>query len=76
MVSFDEVNRTLDEIRPYLREDGGEVELVSVSSDGIVEVRLTGSCRACPLSEMTLRAGVERWLFIAHKDIKRVEKIR
>lgn len=63
-------------IRPYLQEDGGDVELVRVTEDGIVEVRLTGSCVQCPMSIMTLRAGIERALMLALQDVKRVEQVR
>jgi len=76
MVQPDTVERSLERIRPYLREDGGDVELVRISEDGIVEVRLTGSCVSCPLSIMTVRAGIERALMIDHEDIRRVEQVR
>ena len=76
MVSPESIERTLTRIRPYLREDGGDVELVRVSEDGIVEVRLTGSCVSCPMSLMTLRAGIERALMLDHADVRRVEQVR
>lgn len=76
MVQPESVERSLERIRPYLREDGGDVELVRVSEDGIVEVRLTGSCVSCPLSIMTVRAGIERALMIDHTEIRRVEQVR
>jgi len=50
----EEVQGVLDRIRPLLRADGGDVELVDVSADGIVKVRLTGACAGCPMSQMTL----------------------
>ncbi|MEX0601700.1 MAG: NifU family protein, partial [Bacteroidota bacterium] len=68
--------QTLQMIRPYLREDGGDVELVRLTDDGIVEVRLTGSCQGCPMSIMTVRAGIERALMIEHQDIRRVEQVK
>ncbi len=55
------VEAALDKIRPALRADGGNAELVSVE-DGVVTVRLTGACGSCPMSQMTLRTGVERGL--------------
>ena len=52
----------LDLVRPSLLADGGDVRLVDVSEDGIVTVELTGACRGCPLSELTLANGIERVL--------------
>lgn len=65
----------LETIRPYLKADGGDVELVNVKEDGTVEVRLTGACAMCPMSKMTLRAGVERTLIRDVPGIRRVEAI-
>ncbi|MBN1447050.1 MAG: NifU family protein [Bacteroidetes bacterium] len=67
------IRRVLDSVRPYLQEDGGDIELVSVAPDGIVEVRFLGECAHCSLALMTLRAGVERALMLAEPGIKRVE---
>jgi len=75
MVNREAVEETLRRIRPFLQEDGGDVELVRVTEEGIVEVRLTGSCVSCPMSLMTLRAGVERALLLAHASIRRVEQV-
>lgn len=66
---------TLQTIRPFLQEDGGDVELVEVSEDGIVKVRLLGACEVCPLSILTLRAGIERSLLRQVPGVKRVEAI-
>jgi len=57
----DEVRRALDKIRPAVRLDGGDLELVGVT-DGVVTIRLIGACDGCPMSPVTLRAGVERIL--------------
>lgn len=65
----------LDKIRPYLKADGGDIELVNVTADGIVEVRLTGACSSCPMSQMTLRAGVERAIVREVPGIRRVEAV-
>ena len=65
----------LDKIRPYLKSDGGDIELVNVTPDGIVEVRLTGACSSCPMSQMTLRAGVERAIVREVPGIRRVEAV-
>ncbi len=58
----EKVEAALGKIRPALRADGGDVELVEVTPDGIVKVKLTGACRGCPMSEMTLKMGIERAL--------------
>lgn len=71
----EKVLKALETIRPYLKADGGDVELIEISSDGIVEVRLTGNCSSCPLSTMTLRAGVERALLREVPEIRRVEAV-
>jgi Fe-S cluster biogenesis protein NfuA len=54
------INSAIDEVRPYLNADGGDVELVEVTGDLTVKVRLTGACDGCPFSIMTLRAGIEQ----------------
>lgn len=56
------VQEVLDKIRPSLQADGGDVELVDVSDENVVTVRLTGACAGCPMSQMTLKGGVERIL--------------
>ncbi len=71
----EKVLKALEMVRPYLQADGGDVELINISSDGIVEVKLTGACSSCPLSQMTLRAGVERALIREVPGIRRVEAI-
>lgn len=65
----------LETVRPYLKADGGDVELVEIKEDGIVEVRLIGACIGCPMSQMTLRAGIERALMRDVPEIKRVEAV-
>ncbi len=62
MVDKYDVAAVLDLVRPSLLADGGDVRLVDVSEDGIVTVELTGACRGCPLSELTLANGIERVL--------------
>lgn len=71
----DRVKNALETIRPYLKADGGDVELVQITDDGIVEVKLTGACVGCPMSQMTLRAGVERALLREVPGIRRVEAV-
>lgn len=57
-----QVEDALDLVRPALQADGGNVELVDVSQDGEVRVRLTGACGSCPMSTMTLKMGIEKTL--------------
>lgn len=71
----EKVLNALQSIRPYLEADGGDVELVRVTPEGIVEVKLTGACSDCPMSQMTLRAGVERALIKEVPGIRRVEAV-
>ena len=74
--SFEErVQTSLKTVSPFLQQDGGDVELVRVTEDGIVEVRLTGACKGCPMSLMTLRAGVERALMHDIPEVRRVESV-
>ena len=56
----EEVEKVLEMVRPGLQADGGDVELVEVTDDGIVKVRLKGACGSCPMSTMTLKMGIER----------------
>lgn len=70
-----EIQKALNNIRPYLQADNGDVELVDVSNDGIVKVRLLGACEICPLSIMTLRAGIERAIMREVPAVKRIEAV-
>ncbi len=70
------VEHALEICRPYLRADGGDVELLRVSEDGVVELSFIGTCVRCPMSRMTLRAGLERVILEAAPEIKRVEERR
>lgn len=58
----EEVQKVLDQIRPNLQADGGDVELVSIEEDGTVKVRLQGACHGCPMAQLTLKQGIERVL--------------
>jgi len=66
------VKAALEKVRPSLKADGGDVELVEVTSDGIVKVRLTGACGGCPMSQMTLKAGIER---IVKEEVPEVKEV-
>ena len=72
----EKVEKALDGIRPMLQVDGGNVELVEVTEDGIVKVRLTGACGQCPMSTYTLKAGIEQKLKEAIPEVKSVEQIK
>ena len=68
------VEKALEKIRPSLQADGGDIELIDVK-DGVVKVRLTGACGGCPMSQMTLKMGVERVLKEEVPEVKSVEAI-
>ena len=69
---YDRVKKALDTIRPYLQSDGGDIDLVEVTEDGIVKVKLTGACHGCPYSLQTLKAGVEQAVMKEVSEIKKV----
>ena len=69
------VNLAIQDVRPSLQADGGDIELVSVSDDGIVKVRLTGACGSCPMSTMTLKMGVEAYLKKTVPEVKEVVQV-
>ncbi|MDD5641968.1 MAG: NifU family protein [Deltaproteobacteria bacterium] len=68
------VEKALEKIRPLLQRDGGDIELVEIT-DGIVKVRLTGACKGCPMSQMTLKQGVERMLLKEVPGLKEVQAV-
>ncbi|MCX5890999.1 MAG: NifU family protein [Deltaproteobacteria bacterium] len=68
------VEQALAKIRPMLQRDGGDIELVEVT-DGIVKVRLTGACKGCPMSQMTLKQGVEKMLLKEVPGLKEVQAV-
>lgn len=69
----EKVEEALAKIRPLLQADGGDVELVEVSADGVVKVRLSGACCGCPMAQMTLKEGIEKTLKESVPEVKRVE---
>ena len=71
----DNVQVVLDQVRPSLQADGGDVELVSVDDDGTIKVALQGHCRGCPYSQMTLKNGIERILKEKIPEVKEVINI-
>jgi Fe-S cluster biogenesis protein NfuA len=66
------VEAALNKVRPGLQADGGDVELVGVGEDGVVKVRLTGACGGCPMSQMTLKMGIEKVLKQEVAEVKEV----
>ncbi|MDO9548997.1 MAG: NifU family protein [Candidatus Marinimicrobia bacterium] len=71
----EKVQKVLDAVRPFLQADGGDVELVDVTDDGVVKVRLTGACGSCPMSTYTLKMGVENKLKKEIPEVKAVEQV-
>ncbi len=71
----DRVEATLDQLRPYLMADGGSVRLRDITADMVVELELLGACGTCPMSTMTLRAGIEQALRRSVPEISRVEAV-
>ena len=68
----EDVEKVLEEVRTFLKADGGDVELVDVTPEGVVKVRLTGACGGCPMSSMTLKNGIER---IIKKEIPEIAEV-
>ncbi|MDD2202393.1 MAG: NifU family protein [Firmicutes bacterium] len=71
----EKVEAVLGEIRPSLQADGGDVELIDVTEDGIVKVRLKGACAGCPMSTLTLKNGIERVLKSEIPEVKSVQSV-
>ena len=68
----EKVQKVIDEIKPFLKADGGDIELIEVSDDGVVKVKLVGACAGCPGAQMTLKMGVEKKLREAVPGVKEV----
>jgi Fe-S cluster biogenesis protein NfuA len=71
----DKVQDALNKVRPSLQADGGDVQLVDVDENGVVKVKLTGACGGCPMSQMTLKMGIEKVLKQNVPEVTRVESI-
>lgn len=71
----EKVKEALDSIRPFLQADGGDVELIDVTDEGVVYVRLVGACGGCPMSTMTLKAGIEQRVKEQVPEVKSVEAV-
>jgi len=75
MAIKEKVQDALDKVRPSLQADGGDVQLVDVEDSGVVKVRLTGACGGCPMSQMTLKMGIERILKENVPEVTAVESV-
>jgi len=71
----EKIEQALNKIRPALQADGGDVELVEVGQDGVVRVRLKGACGGCPMSQLTLKMGIERILKKEVPEVTSVEAV-
>ncbi len=69
---LDKVQAALDQIRPMLKRDGGDAQLIEVTPDGIVKLKLVGACGHCPMSQMTLKMGIEKRLKEQIPEVKEV----
>lgn len=69
------VQKAIEELRPHLQADGGDIELVEVTDDGVVKVRLLGACVGCPMRQMTLTHGVTRFIKKHVPEIKEVQAV-
>jgi len=69
------VEEALKQVRPALQRDGGDIELVSIEENGVVKVRLKGACGSCPMSTMTLKMGVEKYLKEHVPEVKEVVQV-
>ncbi len=75
MTLLEKVTEALQKVRPSLQADGGDVQLVGVNDDGVVQVKLTGACGSCPMSQMTLKMGIEKILKQNVPEVKSVESV-
>lgn len=71
----EKVEEALKQVRPALQRDGGDIELVSVEETGVIKVRLKGACGCCPMSTMTLKNGVEKYLKEHVPEVKEVVQV-
>ncbi len=72
---WQEVDMALDTIRPYLKTDGGDVSIIEITPENVVKLQLEGSCGSCPMSIMTLKAGIEQAIKKAVPEIESVEAV-
>jgi len=72
MINREKLEAVLDKVRPAIQADGGDVELINIREDNVVEVRLKGACNGCPMATLTLKAGIER---IVKEEIPEVVEV-
>ena len=72
---LNKVNQAIEQLRPFLHADGGDMELVEITPDFIVKVRMKGACKDCSMSAMTLKAGLEDAIKIAAPEVKAVQAV-
>jgi len=72
MIDRQKLEAVLDKVRPAIQADGGDVELINIREDNVVEVRLKGACNGCPMATLTLKAGIER---IVKEEIPEVVEV-
>ncbi len=68
----EQVEKALEKVRPMLQADGGNVTLIDVSADGVVKLKLTGTCGCCPMSQMTLKMGIEK---ILKREVPQIKEV-
>lgn len=71
----EKIEEALNKVRPALQADGGDVEFIDVDDEGVVTVKLTGACGGCPMSQMTLKMGIEKALKQSVPEVNRVESV-
>jgi Fe-S cluster biogenesis protein NfuA len=71
----EKIKEAIEELRPHLKADGGDVEIVEVTEDGVVKVRLLGACEGCPMREMTLTHGITRFIKKKVPEVKEVQAV-
>ncbi len=69
---MERVNESLEKVRPYLQADGGDIEVVELTDDNVLKVKLTGACHGCPFSMQTLKAGVEQ---AVKRDVPEIKEV-
>lgn len=71
----EQVQKALNDVRPSLQADGGDIELIDVTPEGVVKVKLKGACHGCPMSQMTIKRGVEQYLKKIVPGVSSVESV-
>jgi len=72
MIAKEKIESILEKVRPSIQADGGDVELINIREDNVIEVRLKGTCNGCPMATLTLKAGIERLIKEEIPEVKEV----